>query len=112
MRGPRNVKDGGELYGLETGFQTFFDFLPGLLSGLRAQANYTHVRQSRISTSNLSTQRALGGRGTGGSGPGLTASDRRGGVVDSTGLAGLSQAPFTHVGLSEKGPVPSRFPCK
>src|SRR3546814_7247192 len=32
MRGPGNVKAGGGVYGLEPGFQTFFDFLPGLRS--------------------------------------------------------------------------------
>src|SRR3546814_10221330 len=77
MRGPRNVKDGGELYGLEAGFQTFFDFLPGLLSGLGMQANYTLVEQSGISNSNLATQGALDGGGTGGFGAGLDVSGDR-----------------------------------
>ena len=108
MRGPRNVKDGGELYGLETGFQTFFDFLPGLLSGLGAQANYTHVRQSGISNSNLVTQGALDGGGTGGFGAGLDVSGGRGVVMDSHRLAGISKHTFNLVGLYEKGPVAFR----
>jgi TonB-dependent receptor len=108
MRGPRNVKDGGELYGFETGFQTFFDFLPGLLSGLGAQANYTHVRQSGISNSNLVTQGALDGGGTGGFGAGLDVSGGRGVVMDSHRLAGISKHTFNLVGLYEKGPVAFR----
>src|SRR3546814_6822840 len=103
-----NVKDGGELYGLETGFQTFFDFLPGLLSGLGAQANYTHVRQSGISNSNLVTQGALDGGGTGGFGAGLDVSGGRGVVMDSHRLAGISKHTFNLVGLYEKGPVAFR----
>ncbi|WP_343518584.1 TonB-dependent receptor [Sphingomonas sp.] len=34
---------GGKIKGLEVGGQTFFDFLPGLLSGFGVQANYTFV---------------------------------------------------------------------
>lgn len=34
---------GGTIKGLEIGGQTFFDFLPGLLSGFGVQANYTFV---------------------------------------------------------------------
>ena len=108
MRGPRNTKDGGELYGFETGFQTFFDFLPGLLSGLGAQANYTHVRQSGINNSNLVTQGALDGGGTGGFGAGLDVSGGRGVVIDSHRLAGISKHVFNVVGLYEKGPVALR----
>src|SRR3546814_17486326 len=103
MRGPRNVKDGGQLYGLEAGFQTFFDFLPGLLSGLGMQANYTLVAQSGISNSNLATQGALDGGGTGGFGAGLDVSGGRGAVVDSHRLAGLSQHTFNIVVLYAKG---------
>lgn len=109
MRGPRNTKDGGELYGFETGFQTFFDFLPGLLSGLGAQANYTHVKQSGISNSNLVTQGALDGGGTGGFGAGLDVSGGRGVVMDSHRLAGISKHTFNIVGLYEKGPVAFRL---
>lgn len=108
MRGPRNTKDGGELYGLEAGFQTFFDFLPGLLSGLGAQANYTLVMQNGINNSNLATQGALDGGGTGGFGAGLDVSGGRGVVIDSHQLAGISKNSFNLVGLYEKGPVALR----
>ena len=51
--GPSNSDEGGKLMGVEAGFQTFFDFLPGLLSGLGTQLNYTFVHQSDIDNSNL-----------------------------------------------------------
>ena len=37
---PRNTED-GTLKGIEVGYQQFFDFLPGALSGFGAQANFT-----------------------------------------------------------------------
>ena len=39
---PRNSGD-GTIKGLEVTYQQFFDFLPGLLSGLGVQGNYTYV---------------------------------------------------------------------
>lgn len=108
VRGPQNVKNGGELYGFETGAQTFFDFLPGILSGLGAQANYTLVEQSGINNSNLAVQGALDGGGTGGFGAGLDVSGGRGAVIDSHRLAGISKHTFNLVGLYEKGPVAFR----
>jgi TonB-dependent receptor len=108
LRGPRNQKDGGELKGFEVGYQTFFDFLPGLLSGLGIQANYTFVSQSGISNSNLIAVGALDAGGTGGQGAGLDVSGGRGAVIDSHMLAGISKHSFNLVGLYEKGPVALR----
>lgn len=42
---PRNGAN-GQVKGYEVGYQTFFDFLPGLLDGFGAQANYTYVDSS------------------------------------------------------------------
>lgn len=42
IRRPTNEL-GGKIKGIEVGGQTFFDFLPGLLSGFGVQANYTFV---------------------------------------------------------------------
>ena len=47
--GPVNVKNGGKIEGAEFAYQTFFDFLPGLLSGLR-DAGQLHVCQSNRHT--------------------------------------------------------------
>jgi hypothetical protein len=51
-------RGGGTLKGFEVAYQTFFDFLPGLLSGFGVQGNYTYVKQSGISNSNLANGRA------------------------------------------------------
>lgn len=109
MRGPRNGEDGGSLKGVEVAFQTFFDFLPGALSGLGTQLNYTFVDQSGISNSNLVTQGALDSGGTGGFGAGLDVSGGRGVVMDSHQLAGISKHTFNAVMLYEKGPAAMRL---
>jgi TonB-dependent receptor len=108
LQGPRNQSGGGTLKGVEVGYQTFFTFLPGLLSGLGVQANYTFVDQSGISNSNLINVGALDAGGTGGQGGGLDVSGGRGAVIDSHQLAGISKHSFNLVGLYEKGPVALR----
>ncbi|NYT39133.1 TonB-dependent receptor [Sphingomonas sp. R-74633] len=108
MRGPRNGEDGGSLKGVELAFQTFFDFLPGALSGLGTQLNYTFVDQSNISNSNLVTVGGLDSGSTAGFGAGLDVSGGRGVVMDSHQLAGISKHTFNAVLLYEKGPVGMR----
>ncbi|WP_457311799.1 TonB-dependent receptor [Sphingomonas sp. UYAg733] len=105
LRGPRNEKGGGKLYGFEAAYQTFFDFLPGALKGLGTQVNYTFVKQSGINNSNLIAVGALDAGGTGGQGAGLDVSGGRGPVIDSHRLAGISDHTFNIVGLYEYGPV-------
>jgi TonB-dependent receptor len=108
MRGPRNEKGGGKLMGFEANYQTFFDFLPGLLSGLGIQANYTYVHQSGIHNSNLVTEGALTDGGTGAFGAGVTVNGPTS-TIDSHRLAGISTHTFNVVGLYEKGPVGFRL---
>jgi len=105
--GPINEKDGGKVAGAELAYQTFFDFLPGLLSGLGMQANYTYVNQSGIKNSNLITAGALNAGGVGAFGAGQNAVT--GVVIDSHRLAGVSTNTFNLVGLYEKGPVGVRL---
>ncbi len=105
--GPVNVKDGGKLTGAEVAYQTFFDFLPGLWSGLGMQANYTYVKQSGIHNSNLITAGALDNGGTGAFGAGVNAAT--GVVIDSHKLQGVSTHTYNLVGLYEKGPVGFRL---
>jgi TonB-dependent receptor len=109
LRGPRNQDGGGTLKGAEVAFQTFFDFLPGWLSGFGTQLNYTFVDQSGINNSNLVTQGALDSGGTGSFGAGLDVSGGRGAVIDSHQLAGISKHTFNAVALYEKGPVALRL---
>ncbi|MES2443428.1 MAG: TonB-dependent receptor [Pseudomonadota bacterium] len=109
LRGPRNGAGGGTLKGVEVSYQTFFDFLPGLLSGFGIQANYTYVEQSGINNSNLATTGALDAGGTGGFGAGLDVSGGRGAIIDSHRLAGISTHTANAVLLYEKGPVGFRL---
>ena len=103
--GPINEKDGGRIKGLEAAWQTFFDFLPGLWSGLGLQANYTHVVTNGINNSNLIDATSGGGVGAVGAGqPAVT-----GVVIDSHQLAGVSRDTYNLVGLYEKGPVGLRI---
>jgi len=108
LRGPRNEDGGGKLMGFEANYQTFFDFLPGLLSGLGIQANYTYVHQSGIHNSNLVTAGALTDGGTGAFGAGVTVNGVTS-TIDSHKLAGISTHTFNVVGLYEKGPVGFRL---
>jgi TonB-dependent receptor len=76
----------GEVKGAEISYQQFFDFLPGLLSGLGVQANYTYV-DSSVSNP-FST-------------PGSN-------IPEQVPLEKLSKHSYNIVGLYEKGPVTAR----
>jgi len=104
--GPINEKDGGRIKGLEAAFQTFFDFLPGLWSGLGMQANYTHVVTTGINNSNLIDATSGGGVGAVGAGEAVHTTDV---VIDSHQLAGVSKDTYNLVGLYEKGPIGLRL---
>ncbi|MDT8757677.1 TonB-dependent receptor [Sphingomonas psychrotolerans] len=105
--GPANSGEGGKLMGVEAGFQTFFDFLPGPLSGLGTQLNYTYVHQSDITNSNLLN--ASSSANVGAVGAGQPALGGAGSVIDSHQLAGISKHTFNAVALYEKGPVGFRL---
>ncbi|HEX7692913.1 MAG TPA: TonB-dependent receptor, partial [Sphingomonas sp.] len=107
VNGPINVSKGGELYGFEVAYQTFFTFLPGFLNGLGMQANYTFVEQHGINNSNLID--ATSGGDVGASGAGVPAAGGTGNVIDSHQLAGISKHTFNVVGLYEKGPIGIRL---
>jgi len=105
--GPINTKDGGKIEGAEFAYQTFFDFLPGLWSGLGMQVNYTYVNQIDIHNSNLIDAGALTTGGVGSFGAGVEAVG--GVVIDSHRLAGVSTNTANVVGLYEKGPIGFRL---
>lgn len=107
VNGPINSTGAGKLYGFEASYQTFFTFLPGLLSGLGMQANYTYVHQSGINNSNVIDATSSGDLGA--SGAGQPALGGTGNVIDSHQLAGISKHTFNLVGLYEKGPIGVRL---
>ncbi len=80
VNGPINSSGVGKLYGLEANFQTFFTFLPGLLSGLGMQLNYTYVHQSGINNSNVIN--ATSGGDVGAIGVGIPALGGTGNVIE------------------------------
>jgi TonB-dependent receptor len=77
----------GTIKGFEAGYQQFFDFLPGVLSGLGLQANYTYVKSSV-------------------SNPFATAGST---IPERVPLEKLSKNSYNIVGLYEKGPVTARL---
>ena len=79
LTGPANGGN-GTVKGFEFGYQQFFDFLPGLWSGLGVQATYTYADSNAPSSV-----------------AGL-----------STTLPGLSRNSFNLVGMYEKGPLSAR----
>ncbi|TIX52061.1 TonB-dependent receptor [Alteraurantiacibacter aquimixticola] len=48
VRGPANFDGTGTVKGFEVAYQQTYDFLPGLLSGLGASANYTYIDSSGL----------------------------------------------------------------
>ena len=84
--GPVNVSKGGTLTGFEVNYQTFFTFLPGLLSGLGTQLNYTYVHQAGINNSNLIN--SVSGSDVGAVGAGQPANNGTGNVIDFAPFGG------------------------
>ena len=78
--------DNGRVKGFEVGANTFFDFLPGVFSGLGVQANFTYVDSKAPSP---------GARDTGGN-------------ALLVPLEGLSKYSYNLIGLYEKGPLAAR----
>ncbi|MBB5709207.1 TonB-dependent receptor [Sphingomonas xinjiangensis] len=75
----------GRLQGAEVAFQTFFDFLPGWLSGFGTQLNATYIDASQALPA------ALGEAG------------------QDTDVPGVSKWSYNAVGIYEKGPISARL---
>ena len=101
IRGPMNG-DGARLAGFEVAYQRFFDFLPGIWSGLGIQANYTYIQNHGITNSNLKV--ASGGASGATPQPGTN-----GTALQVSDLEGISKHTFNIVGMYEKGPVALRL---
>ncbi|MBY9063449.1 TonB-dependent receptor [Sphingomonas yunnanensis] len=75
----------GRLQGAEVAFQTFFDFLPGVLSGFGTQLNATYIDASQALPVSL----------------GVAGQD--------SDIPGVSKWSYNAVGIYEKGPVSARL---
>lgn len=53
VRGPANYTGSGKIKGVEVNYQQTFDFLPGFLSGLGVNANYTYLNSKGLPNSFL-----------------------------------------------------------
>ncbi len=89
---PVNSTDTGEITGFELSYQQVYDFLPGFLSGLGLQANYTFIESSGVPQSTLSA-----------TDPDVSAGQQPSISGDNFPLAGLSRhsiniTPFIDIG--------------
>jgi iron complex outermembrane receptor protein len=99
VTGPANGK-GAKLYGFEADYQRFFDFLPGLWSGLGMQANFTLVKNKGIPNANLTP---VGNSGA------ITNPGNDNTALEPGALEGLSKYTYNLVGMYEKGKVSARL---
>ncbi|NIK88889.1 TonB-dependent receptor [Rhizomicrobium palustre] len=106
VRGPVNSPNGGELWGFELAYQSFFDFLPAPFDGLGTQLNYIHTHQAGIHNSNLAVQPGYIAGSTIAFGGGLQVDNA---VIDSHRLAGISDDSYNIIALYEKGPIGVRL---
>lgn len=97
ISGPING-EGASIKGFEVTYQSFFDSLPAPWNGFGVQANYTHLVNSGITSSNVVTNSGDGSSGQTGGGTSVAA-------LSFTGLPleGLSDNTYNLIGMYEKG---------
>jgi TonB-dependent receptor len=100
----------GYARGFEVAFQTYFDKLPGLLSGLGMQANYTFVN-SHQTLYNPVTATFCGGTSGGADNLNLNLNgcDTNGQTFGNLPLQGLSRNAFNLALLYDQGPLSARL---
>jgi len=98
VSGPANVKGKSRIKGAEVAYQQTFDFLPGPLSGLGMQANYTFVKAGKIPNPVPANGAADGNR------PPQDVA----GLYDNLPLQGLSKHTVNMAGFYDKGPFYAR----
>jgi TonB-dependent receptor len=96
--GPQNVSGKSRLKGAEIAYQQTYDFLPGVLSGLGLQANYTYVKPGKIPNPAPANGVADGSR------PPQDVA----GLYDNLPLQGLSKHTVNVAGFYDKGPFYAR----
>ena len=98
VNGPANVKGKSRIKGAEIAYQQTFDFLPGVLSGLGMQANYTYVKAGKIPNPVPANGAADGSRPP----------QDIAGLYDNLPLQGLSKHTVNVAGFYDKGPFYAR----
>jgi TonB-dependent receptor len=98
VSGPANVNGKSRIKGAEIAYQQTFDFLPGALSGLGLQANYTYVKAGKIPNPVPANGAADGSR------PPQDVA----GLYDNLPLQGLSKHTVNVAGFYDKGPFYAR----
>jgi len=104
VSGPVNG-DGATIKGFEVAYQTFFDSLPAPWNGLGVQANFTHLHNTGIKSSNVVVNSGDGSSGQLGGG----ATGNSSTVFTDLPLEGLSDNTYNIVGMYEKGAWSARL---
>jgi TonB-dependent receptor len=99
VTGPANGR-GAKIDGMEVAYSSFFDFLPGPLSGLGVQANYTYVRNKGVPNENLLVDTSNGSTLNNGT---------LGTALDPGTLQGVSKHTVNLIGMYEKGRISARI---
>jgi TonB-dependent receptor len=89
---------GAKISGFEAAYNQFFDFLPHPFDGLGVQANFTYVKNSGITNTNLGAPNT----------PTNTNAGNAGTSLDPGALEGISKYSYNLVGMYEKGPISAR----
>ncbi|ADU11952.1 TonB-dependent receptor [Asticcacaulis excentricus] len=97
VSGPVNG-DGASIKGFEVAYQRFFDFLPAPFNGLGIQANYTHIKNSGITSTGVAVNSGDGSSGQSGGGTTKSAN-----TFNDLPLEGMSDDTVNLVGMYERG---------
>lgn len=92
-----NSNKKGKVYGFEVAYRQNYDFLPGFLSGLGVDANYTYAKSNGLEQSTLSA-----------TDPDVSAGVNAGFDIDQLQFAGLSKHTFNVTPYYQKGALELR----
>ncbi|SEL37621.1 TonB-dependent receptor [Roseateles sp. YR242] len=99
----------GKVNGIELAFQTYFDSLPGWLSGFGVQANYTYVDSSTKLYNPVSSTYCAGSNSAANLNLNLNGCDTNGQTFGNLPLANLSKNSYNLALLYDRGPISARL---
>lgn len=99
----------GSLTGVELAFQTYFDKLPGWLSGFGVQGNYTYVDSKTSLYNPVNSIYCSGGNTADNFGLNLNGCDTDGRQFGNLPLQGLSRKAYNLTLMYDKGPISARL---